>query len=40
VDVTYTYQPLISLWSFPGLGIQATIPSTTIHRQAVMRMLQ
>jgi Flp pilus assembly protein TadG len=40
VDVTYTYQPPIPLWSFAGLGIYATLPPTTIHRQAVMRMLQ
>ena len=40
VDVTYTYTPLISLWSFPRLGIRATIPPTAIHRQATMRFLQ
>jgi Flp pilus assembly protein TadG len=40
VDVTYTYQPPIPLWSFAKLGIYATLPPTTIHRQAVMRMLQ
>jgi Flp pilus assembly protein TadG len=40
VDVTYTYQPFIPLFSFPKLGISATLPSTTIHRKAVMRMLQ
>ena len=40
VDVTYTYKPLIPLFSFPGLGISATLPSSTIHRKAVMRMLQ
>ena len=40
VDVAYTYNPLISLWDFPGLGIHATLPRTTIHRQASMRMLQ
>lgn len=40
VDVTYTYQPPISLWSFARLGIYATLPPTTVHRQAVMRMLQ
>lgn len=37
VEVTYTYTPLISLWSFPRLGIRATLPPTTIHRYAVMR---
>jgi Flp pilus assembly protein TadG len=40
VDVTYTYKPLIPLFSFPDLGIGATLPSGTIHRKAVMRMLQ
>jgi Flp pilus assembly protein TadG len=40
VDVTYTYKPLIPLFSFPKLGIGATLPSGTIHRKAVMRMLQ
>ncbi len=40
VDVTYTYQPLVPLWDFGGLGIHATLPATTIHRQASMRMLQ
>jgi hypothetical protein len=40
VDVTYTYNPLIPLFSFPDLGISATLPSGTVHRKAVMRMLQ
>ena len=40
VDVRYTYQPFIPLFKFPGLGINATLPPLTIHRQAVMRMLQ
>jgi Flp pilus assembly protein TadG len=40
IDVTYTYQPLIPLFSFPGLKIKATLPTTTIHRRAVMRSLQ
>jgi len=40
VDVTYTYKPYIPLFSFPKLGIGATLPSGTIHRKAVMRMLQ
>jgi Flp pilus assembly protein TadG len=40
IDVTYTYQPLIPLFSFPGLHINATLPTTTIHRRAVMRSLQ
>jgi Flp pilus assembly protein TadG len=39
VRVTYTYQPLIPL-DFLGLGIHATIPPTTLHREAQVRMLQ
>jgi Flp pilus assembly protein TadG len=39
VDVTYTYSPFIPLFDFPSLGIHATIPTTTIHRQAIMRVL-
>jgi Flp pilus assembly protein TadG len=40
IDVTYTYQPFIPLFSFPNLHINATLPATTIHRRAVMRMMQ
>jgi Flp pilus assembly protein TadG len=40
VDVTYTYMPFIPLFSFPKMGISATLPPTNIHRRAVMRMLQ
>lgn len=40
VDATYTYQPLIPVWSFSRLGIAATLPPTTIHRKGVMRMMQ
>jgi Flp pilus assembly protein TadG len=40
VDVTYTYNPFIPLFSFPKLGISATLPTSTIHRKAVMRMMQ
>jgi hypothetical protein len=40
VDVTYTFQPFFSAWNFNGLGIHLTLPVTTIHRRAVMRMLQ
>jgi Flp pilus assembly protein TadG len=40
VDVKYTYQPFIPLWDFPALHVHATLPPTTIHRQAVMRILQ
>lgn len=39
IDVKYTYKPAIALWSFPKLNIYATIPSTTIHRQAAMRIM-
>jgi hypothetical protein len=40
VDVTYTYNPFIPLFSFPRLGISATLPTSSIHRKAVVRMLQ
>jgi Flp pilus assembly protein TadG len=40
VDVTYTYKPFIPLFSFPKLGIGATLPTGTVHRKAVMRMMQ
>jgi len=40
VDVLYTYQPLIPLFNFSRLGVHATLPTTRIHRQSVMRMLQ
>ena len=39
VDVTYTFVPPISAWNFPNLGIYLSLPSTTIHRRAVMRMM-
>jgi hypothetical protein len=39
IDVTYTYKPFIPLFSFPNLNIYATIPPTTIHRRAVMRVI-
>jgi Flp pilus assembly protein TadG len=40
VDVKYTYTPFIPLWDFPRLSIHATLTSTDVHRQAVMRILQ
>lgn len=40
VDATYTYQPLIPVWSVPALGVRATLPPTIIHRKGVMRMMQ
>ncbi len=41
IDVTYTYAPFIPAgFKFPNLNVYATIPPTTIHRQAVMRLIQ
>ena len=40
VDVTYTYQPPLPFFNFPQLNIHTTLPRTTIHRKAVMRVLQ
>ena len=41
IDVTYTYRPLIPAgFQFPNLNVYATIPPTTIHRRAVMRIEQ
>lgn len=38
VDVTYTYRPYIpASFKFVGLNLYATIPTTTIHRRAVVR---
>jgi hypothetical protein len=39
VDVTYTYQPFIPLFDFPALHIHATLPPTSIHRRAYMRVI-
>ena len=40
-DVTYTYQPFIPAgFQFPNLGIYLTIPPTTVHRRALMRVIQ
>lgn len=39
VDVTYTYQPFIpASFQFPGLNVYATMPPTSIHRRAIMRL--
>jgi Flp pilus assembly protein TadG len=39
IDVTYTYRPFIPAgFQFRNLNVYATIPSTTIHRRAVMRL--
>jgi len=40
VDVTYTYQPFISGFSFPRLGVYLTLPPTTLYQRAVMRSIQ
>ncbi len=40
VDVTYTFQPPIPLFTFARLGINATLPPTTVHRRATMRVIQ
>ena len=40
VDVQYTYVPLIPVFSFSKLGVHATLPPLTIHRQSVMRIIQ
>jgi Flp pilus assembly protein TadG len=40
VDVTYTYVPFISAWSFPKLGVFLTVPPTTLHQRAEMRTIQ
>ena len=40
VDVTYTYKPITGDLKFPKLNLYATIPTTSIHRRAVMRVIQ
>lgn len=40
VDVTYTYKPFITGFSFPKLGVFLTIPPTTIHMTSLMRTIQ
>jgi Flp pilus assembly protein TadG len=41
VDVTYQYLPFIPAgFQFPNLNVYATIPPQTIHRRAVMRVIQ
>ena len=40
VDVNYTYTPIIPSFSIAELGIITTLPPTTIHRTARMRLLQ
>jgi len=40
VDVKYTYQPFISAFSFPKLGVYMTLPPTTVEKVAMMRSIQ
>lgn len=40
IDVSYTYQPFIPVFSFPQLGIYLTIPPTTVYQRAEMRTIQ
>jgi hypothetical protein len=40
VDISYTYTPFISAFSFPSLGITLPGLPATIHRRTVMRMIQ
>jgi hypothetical protein len=40
VDIVYTYMPLFSAFSIPSANIYLTLPTTTIHRQVVMRSMQ
>lgn len=39
VDVTYAYNPLIATFNFSKLGISLTMPSSTVHRRTVMRVM-
>ena len=40
IDVTYTYQPLIPVFDFTKMAIHATLPGSTIHCRAAMRVSQ
>jgi hypothetical protein len=40
VDVQYDYEPYISLFTVPVLGVPLTTPPTTLRSRSVMRMLQ
>jgi Flp pilus assembly protein TadG len=40
IDVTYTYQPFIPIFSFPKLGVYLTIPPTNVYQRAEMRTIQ
>jgi Flp pilus assembly protein TadG len=39
IDVTYTYRPFISAFSFPSLGVYLTIPPTNVYQRAELRTL-
>jgi hypothetical protein len=39
IDVLYTYEPLIPVGGLPSIGINLTLPPLTLHRRAVMRVL-
>ena len=41
IDVTYTYVPFINptAFQFPNLNLYVTIPPTTLHNRAVMRVI-
>lgn len=40
VDVTYTYEPFIRVFDFTGVAVHATLPNSTIHSRAMMRVAQ
>jgi hypothetical protein len=40
VDVQYSYEPYIPLFTVPVLGVPLTTPPTTLRSRSVMRMLQ
>ncbi len=40
VDVQYTYQPYIPIFTIPVLGIPLTTPPATLRSRSIMRMLQ
>ena len=40
VDVEYTYEPYVPLFTMPVLGVPLTTPPTTLRSRSVMRMLQ
>lgn len=40
IDVTYTYVPFIGAFSFPSLGVNLSLPPSTVHQRAQMRSIQ